>query len=176
MLGFLTTDAALSRSELQRALRHAVNKSFNRVTVDGDMSTNDTVICLANGLAGKPPLPFQAALDHVCLELAKMLVKDGECVTKFVTVEIHGAKTDRDAEFAARAVCNSALVKCSWCGGDPNWGRLMDAIGYSRAKIVEAKVDIAYDNVFAVKAGQLARTPVAKLRKIRQTAGLHHSH
>ncbi|MCG3150523.1 MAG: Arginine biosynthesis bifunctional protein ArgJ [Verrucomicrobiae bacterium] len=167
MLAFITTDAAFSRGVLQRALRHAVNKSFNRVTVDGDMSTNDTVICLANGLAGKPPLPaFQAALDHVCLELAKMLVKDGECVTKFVTVEVHGARNDRDAEFAARAVCNSALVKCSWCGGDPNWGRLMDAIGYSRAKIVEEKVDIAYNGVSAVKSGQPSRTPVAKVRKI----------
>lgn len=167
MLAFITTDVAISRGALQRALRHAVNKSFNRVTVDGDMSTNDTVICLANGIAGNAPLPeFQAALDHVCLELAKMLVKDGECVTKFVTVEVHGARNDRDADFAARAVCNSALVKCSWCGGDPNWGRLMDAIGYSRAKIDEAKVDIAYDGLLAVKNGQPSRTPVAKLRKI----------
>jgi len=167
MLAFITTDVAISRGALQRALRHAVNKSFNRVTVDGDMSTNDTVICMANGVAGKAPLPeFQAALDHVCLELAKMLVKDGECVSKFVTVEVHGARNDRDADFAARAVCNSALVKCSWCGGDPNWGRLMDAIGYSRAKVVEEKVDIAYNGVSAVKAGQPSRTPVAKLRKI----------
>ncbi len=167
MLGFITTDAAVPRAALQRALRQAVNQSFNRISIDGDMSTNDTVLCLANGVAGKVSLPeFQAALNYVCLELAKMIVKDGEGVTKFVTVEVCGAKSDRDAEFAARAVSNSALVKTSWCGGDPNWGRLMDAIGYSRCKIIEEKVDIAYDDVPAVKAGQPTRTPVAKLRKI----------
>lgn len=167
MLGFITTDVAISRAALQRAVRHAVNKSFNRISVDGDMSTNDTVICMANGVAGPAPLPaFQAALDHVCLELAKMMVRDGEGVTKFVTVEIHGARNDREAEFAARAVCNSALVKCSWCGGDPNWGRLMDAIGYSRAKIVEEKVDIAYDGLPAVRNGQPTRTSPNRLRKI----------
>jgi len=167
MLCFITTDAAVPRAALQRALRHAANQSFNRISIDGDMSTNDTVLCMANGLAGKVSLPvFQEALDHVCLELAKMMVKDGEGATKFVTVEVHGARSDRDAEFAARAVCNSALVKTSWCGGDPNWGRLMDAIGYSRCKVVEEKVNIAYDGVLAVRAGQPTRTPLAKLKKI----------
>ena len=167
MLSFITTDAAEPRAALQRALRQAVDQSFNRISIDGDMSTNDTVLCLANGVVGKVSLPkFQVALNYVCLELAKMIVKDGEGVTKFVTVEVCGAKSDRDAEFAARAVSNSALVKTSWCGGDPNWGRLMDAIGYSRCKIIEEKVDIAYDDVPAVKAGQPTRTPVAKLRKI----------
>jgi glutamate N-acetyltransferase/amino-acid N-acetyltransferase len=167
MLAFITTDAAVPRAALQRALRRAVNQSFNRISVDGDMSTNDTVLCLANGLAGQPSMPdFQKALDQVCLELAKMIVKDGEGVSKFVTVEIHGARNDRQAEAAARAVVNSALVKCSWCGGDPNWGRLMDAIGYSRAKVIEEKVDIRYNGVLAVQAGQPAKTPVAKLKKI----------
>lgn len=167
MLAFITTDAAVPRATLQRALRHAVNKSFNRISIDGDMSTNDTVICLANGTAGKVNLTkFQAALDHVCLELAKMIVKDGEGVTKFVTVDVHGARNDREAEIAARSVCNSALVKTSWCGGDPNWGRIMDSLGYSRAKVVEEKVDIAYDGVPAVRGGQPTRTPVAKLKKI----------
>jgi glutamate N-acetyltransferase/amino-acid N-acetyltransferase len=183
MLSFITTDAAVSRSALQRALRHAVNHSFNRISIDGDMSTNDTVLCLANGAAGKAPLAkFQEALDFVCLELAKMIVKDGEGVTKFVTVDIHGARNDRDAEIAARSVVNSVLVKTSWCGGDPNWGRLMDSLGYSRAKIVEEQVDIAYDDVPAVKAGQPTRTPLAKLRKIVKqpvftiTIQLHHGH
>ena len=167
MLSFITTDAAVPRAALQTALRRAVNQSFNRISIDGDMSTNDTVLCLANGLAGKVSLPaFQEALNYVCLELAKLIVKDGEGVTKFVTVEVHGAKSDRDAEFAARAVSNSALVKTSWCGGDPNWGRLMDAIGYSRCKVVEEQVDIAYDGLAAVKAGQPTRTPLAKLKKI----------
>ncbi len=167
MLSFITTDAAIPRAALQRALRTAVDQSFNRITVDGDMSTNDTVICLANGLAGKVSMPaFQEALNFVCLELAKMIVKDGEGVSRFVTVNIHNAASDRDAEIAARSVCNSVLVKTSWCGGDPNWGRILDALGYSRARVKEDLVDIFYDGVPAVRRGMPAKTPVAKLKKI----------
>jgi glutamate N-acetyltransferase/amino-acid N-acetyltransferase len=167
MLCFVTTDAAIPRAALQKSLTHAVNHSFNRVTVDSDTSTNDTVILLANGMAGAPPLAkFQEALDFVCLELAKMIVRDGEGVTKFVTVNVHGAASDRDAEFAARAVANSVLVKTSWCGGDPNWGRILDALGYSRARIDEDLVDIAYNGVPAVRGGMATRTPLAKLKKI----------
>ncbi len=154
MLSFITTDAAIPRAALQRALTRAVNQSFNRITVDGDTSTNDTVIVLANGAAGKPPLAkFQAALDVVCLELAKMIVRDGEGVSKFVTINIHGAATERDAEIAARAVANSVLVKTSWCGGDPNWGRILDALGYSRARIDADIVDVAYEGLPAVRGG-----------------------
>ncbi len=167
MLAFITTDAAVPRAALQRALRAAVNQSFNRISVDGDMSTNDTVICMANGLAGKVSMPaFQEALNHVCLELAKMIVKDGEGVSKFVTVNVHSAASERDAELAARAVCNSVLVKTSWCGGDPNWGRILDALGYSRARVNADLVEVFYDGVPAVKRGTAARTPVAKLKKI----------
>jgi glutamate N-acetyltransferase/amino-acid N-acetyltransferase len=167
MLCFLTTDAALPRAALQKALTHAVNHSFNRVTVDGDTSTNDTVILLANGVAGAPPLAkFQEALDFVCLELAKMIVRDGEGVSKFVTINVHGAASDRHAEIAARAVANSVLVKTSWCGGDPNWGRILDAVGYSRARVREELVDIAYNGVPAVRRGMATRTPLAKLKKI----------
>ncbi len=112
MLGFITTDAAIPRGALQKALKHAVNHSFNRITIDGDTSTNDTVILLANGLAGAPPpAKFQEALNFVCLELAKMIVQDGEGVSKFVTLNIHGAVSDRDAVIAARSVANSVLVK-----------------------------------------------------------------
>jgi glutamate N-acetyltransferase / amino-acid N-acetyltransferase len=167
MLSFITTDAAIPRAALQKALTHAVNHSFNRVTVDGDTSTNDTVILLANGVAGTPPLAkFQEALDFVCLELAKMIVRDGEGVTKFVTVNVHGAASDIHAEIAARAVANSVLVKTSWCGGDPNWGRILDALGYSRARVDENRVDIAYNGVSAVRGGMATRTPLAKLKKI----------
>jgi len=155
MLGFVTTDAAVTAPALRAALREAVARSFNRITVDGDMSTNDTVLVLANGLAGDPkaPLrdpgsaafaPFQAALNHVCLALAKMIVRDGEGVSRFVTVRVEGARSFADADAASRAVANSSLVKTSWCGGDPNWGRIIDAIGYSAAKVVEEKVDIGY--------------------------------
>ena len=116
---------------------------------------------------GAPPLAkFQEALDYVCLELAKMIVRDGEGVTKFVTINVRGARNDRDAELAARAVANSVLVKTSWCGGDPNWGRILDALGYSRAKVRDDLVDIAYDGLPAVHGGIAAHTPLAKLKRI----------
>ncbi len=152
MLAFITTDAVVEQKVLQAALNEAVANSFNRITVDGDMSTNDTVLVLANGLAenkkfgAKSPefKTFQAALNHVCLELAKKIVRDGEGVHRVVTVRVNGAKTIQDADAAARAVANSALVKTSWHGGDPNWGRIIDAIGYSPATVVEEKIDIGY--------------------------------
>ena len=152
MLCFITTDVAIDAKVLQAALNEAVAHSFNRITVDGDMSTNDTVLVLANGLAGNKRFTihdsrftiFQSALNHVCLELAKKIVRDGEGVHRVVTVRVNGAKTIQDADAAARAVANSALVKTSWHGGDPNWGRIIDALGYSSAKIVEGKVDIGY--------------------------------
>jgi glutamate N-acetyltransferase / amino-acid N-acetyltransferase len=153
MLCFITTDAAVGPRELHLALYEAVARSFNRITVDGDMSTNDTVLVLANGMAGnvrpysrgtKDFETFKAALAHVCLELAKMIVRDGEGVSRFVTVRVNGARSFADADAAARAVANSALVKTSWHGGDPNWGRIIDALGYSPATVVEDKVDIGY--------------------------------
>jgi len=150
MLGFITTDAAVDTKTLRVALHEAVAHSFNCITVDGDMSTNDTVLVLANGLAGNKKLAgadlktFQAALNHVCLELAKKIVRDGEGVHRIVTVKVTGAKSVKDADQAARAVANSSLVKTSWHGGDPNWGRIIDALGYSSATIVEEKVDIGY--------------------------------
>jgi glutamate N-acetyltransferase/amino-acid N-acetyltransferase len=155
MLCFLTTDAAIAARPLQAALNEAVAGSFNRITVDGDMSTNDTVLILANGRAGNAASAlarpgsrdfqvFQAALNHVCLELARMIVRDGEGVSHFVTVRVSGARNAADAEAAARAVANSSLVKTSWCGGDPNWGRIIDALGYSAAEVVEDRVDIGY--------------------------------
>jgi glutamate N-acetyltransferase / amino-acid N-acetyltransferase len=162
MLCFITTDAAVEPKVLQAALNEAVAHSFNRITVDGDMSTNDTVLVLANGTAVHSPQSrahssqtvrstksaefevFQAALSHVCLGLAQMIVRDGEGVSRFVTVRVNGARTFADADAAARAVANSALVKTSWHGGDPNWGRIIDALGYSPATVVEDKVDIGY--------------------------------
>ncbi|MEI8042993.1 MAG: bifunctional glutamate N-acetyltransferase/amino-acid acetyltransferase ArgJ [Verrucomicrobiota bacterium] len=155
MLCFITTDAGIEAKVLQTALHEAVANSFNRITVDGDMSTNDTVLVLANGLAGNPKSElqspkakgfalFQAALSHVCLELAKMIVRDGEGVSRFVTVRVNGARSFAEADAAARAVANSALVKTSWHGGDPNWGRIIAALGYSPATVVEDKVDIGY--------------------------------
>ena len=177
MLAYLTTDANIAAGVLKKCLREAVAQSFNCTTVDGDMSTNDTVLLLANGLAGNRKLSatdlktFQAALNHVCLELAKMIVRDGEGITRVVTVRVTGAKSNADADAAARAVGNSALVKTSWCGGDPNWGRIIDTLGYSPATVVEKKVDIAYSatgsrkKVFSLKKGQPTRTSFETLCK-----------
>ncbi len=181
MLCFITTDAAVAPALLQSAVNRAVAQSFNRITVDSDMSTNDTVLLLANGVAGNPLLRasrggdfdlFQSALNHVTLELAKMIVRDGEGVTRFVTVHVTGAKSASDADAAARAIANSPLVKTSWCGGDPNWGRILGALGYSSAKVIEEKVDVAYGlpgagpQIFAVKRGQDAGATFADLCKI----------
>ncbi len=195
MLCFITTDVAIEAKILQAALREAVAQSFNRITVDGDMSTNDTVLVLANGLAGNSLIVgdevtsltspkkvrassrrllqdfgvFQSALNHVCLELAKMIVRDGEGVHRVVTVRVNSAKSVADADAAARAVANSPLVKTSWHGGDPNWGRIIDALGYSPAKIVEEKVDIGYSKpanrkiLWSLKRGQPTKTTFKKL-------------
>jgi glutamate N-acetyltransferase/amino-acid N-acetyltransferase len=172
MLCFITTDAVIGAKTLQAALQEAVAQSFNRITVDGDMSTNDTVLVLANGLAGNANIQhptsniqhrmFQEALNHVCLELAKMIVRDGEGVSRIVTVRVNGAKSIGDADAAARAVANSALVKTSWHGGDPNWGRIIDAIGYSPATVVEEKIDIGY----SASAPASAKSASARQEKI----------
>jgi glutamate N-acetyltransferase/amino-acid N-acetyltransferase len=193
MLCFITSDAAIEHRALQLALEQAAATSFNRITVDGDMSTNDTVLVLANGLAENKKLrvsdlkgpgkngksrksgvlrdgeTFQSALNHVCLELARMIVKDGEGVSRFVTVRVTGARTAEDAESAARAVANSSLVKTSWCGGDPNWGRVLCALGYSPATVVENKVDVGYSLPgsgsisYALRNGQPTSVPFKEL-------------
>ncbi len=178
MLSFLTTDVSISQSMLQQALTVAVNGSFNSVTVDGDMSTNDTVLIMANGRAGNAEIKstrsalfkvFQEGLSQVCVELAKMMVRDGEGASKFVTLRVSGAKTDADARAAGRAVANSLLVKTSWCGGDPNWGRILDALGYSSARIVEESVDVAYSapgsekRVYSLRGGRPTRVTFKRL-------------
>ncbi|MSU27904.1 MAG: bifunctional glutamate N-acetyltransferase/amino-acid acetyltransferase ArgJ [Pedosphaera sp.] len=177
MLCFITTDAAIEAKALHACLQEAVANSFNRITVDGDMSTNDTVLVLANGLAGNAEVrsqksgvkTFQAALNHVTLELAKMIVRDGEGVHRVVTVRVAGAKTIQEADAAARAVANSALVKTSWHGGDPNWGRIIDALGYSAATVVEDRVDIGYSApgsrkiLWSLKCGQPTKATFKEL-------------
>jgi glutamate N-acetyltransferase/amino-acid N-acetyltransferase len=174
MLSFITTDAVIGKGDLRKALRASVGQSFNRITVDGDMSTNDTVLALANGRAGNERLAwggaefavFQAGLDRVTAGLARMIVKDGEGVSRFIDLHVTGARTDREARLAARAVANSILVKCAWYGGDPNWGRIMDAVGYSGARIREERIRIAYNGVVAVEGGMPAGTPGARLRAV----------
>jgi glutamate N-acetyltransferase/amino-acid N-acetyltransferase len=184
MLCFLSTDAAISKKVLQRFLVSAVEQSFNRITVDGDMSTNDSVICLANGLAGNSrdalssSGDFQKALNFVTAKLARMIVEDGEGITRVIEVIVRGAASQSDALKAVRAIANSALVKCAWFGGDPNWGRVMDALGYSGARLREERVEIFYDNLCAVRGGvaipsaKNLRT-VTRKKQFKLTVDLH---
>jgi glutamate N-acetyltransferase / amino-acid N-acetyltransferase len=181
MLCFLTTDAAIDSPALKSALNQAVGQSFNRISVDGDMSTNDTVLILANGLAENLKISrrtpkalelFQEALNFVTLHLAKMIVLDGEGVSRFVTIHLRGARSFAEADRALRSVGHSPLVKTSWCGGDPNWGRILAALGYSSANVIEEKVDLGYSLPggrhisWALKQGRPTATPLAALKKI----------
>jgi glutamate N-acetyltransferase/amino-acid N-acetyltransferase len=171
MLCFVTTDVAISKAEIVAATKEAVDLSFNRITVDGDMSTNDTVIVMANGQAGNKTITrggegsaeFREALTEVMLELAKRIVSDGERVTKLVEVQVRGAASNLDAERVARAVANSKLVKCSWNGNDPNWGRILHAVGYSGARVKEEMVNIHLNGVIVTQNGLSANTDGEKL-------------
>lgn len=174
MFCFITTDATVSTNCLDKALRVAADQSFNRISVDNDTSTNDTVIILANGMAGNVPLTFehpdypkfQEALNFVMLKMAQAIVRDGECVTKFINVEITGAASDADARMAAKAVANSMLTKSAWSGGDPNWGRVLCAVGYSGAQVDPDKLDLYYDKVHAVAGGAPTGVPSKRMKKV----------
>jgi glutamate N-acetyltransferase/amino-acid N-acetyltransferase len=139
MLGFITTDANIGREHLDRALRRAVRRSFNRVTVDGDTSTNDTILVLANGEALNPPInvdgagyeAFAAALEALCVRLARAMARDGEGASRLVTVTVRGAASEDDAEILAKSVASSSLVKAACFGADANWGRVLCALGYA---------------------------------------------
>jgi glutamate N-acetyltransferase/amino-acid N-acetyltransferase len=161
MLGFILTDANIEQHALQCALRFGTDTSFNRISVDGDQSTNDTVIAMANGMAGNEVLTqesedwhlFFLTLEKMLFELAMMIVKDGEGATRVVTVRVTGAASNGEADEAARAVANSMLNKTAWAGNRPNWGRVVDAVGYSHAQVQEDRIDITYDAVPAVRGG-----------------------
>ncbi len=172
MLCFVTTDAAIGLADLKKCTSEAVQNTFNRISIDGDTSTNDTVIVMANGMAGNRKIAsggpqhdaFCAALEYIMRRMARMIVSDGERVTKFVEIAVRGAATYMDARKVAETVANSLLVKCSWNGSDPNWGRVMHAIGYSRAKIREEHIDIYFDGHIATRNGISAGTPLEVLK------------
>jgi len=174
MLCFITTDARIGKDELHRSMRYAVEKSFNCITIDGDTSTNDTVIVMSNGQSDVPTLRknspeaalFRCALHKVMLELAKMIVCDGERVTKFVEVRVRNARTLGDARKVAETVAKSLLVKCSFHGCDPNWGRIIHAVGYSGARIREELIDIYFGGLLACKGGLATKTPVTEMEKV----------
>ncbi|MBR4652675.1 MAG: bifunctional glutamate N-acetyltransferase/amino-acid acetyltransferase ArgJ [Kiritimatiellae bacterium] len=164
MLGFITTDAAISPTMLRRALRRAIAVSFNHVVVDGDESTNDSVFLLASGVAGNARISapgrdmdlFTEALTAVGVALAKQMAADGEGATKFVSVTVKGARTPRDAERAARAIAKSPLAKTSWFGKDPNWGRVLAAAGYSGAAVDDRRAEVFYGRTWAYRKGRVA--------------------
>lgn len=174
MICIITTDADVERKYLQRCLEESAEKSFNRITVDGDTSTNDTILVLANGAAGNrkvgqdsPGAPlFRKALDYVTSQLAKQVVIDGEGVTKFVTVKVEKAPSEKDALKCAKTIANSLLCKTAWFGCDPNWGRILAAAGRSGVSFDPDKVDLYFDKICAVKKGMGAGVPEEKLAEI----------
>ncbi len=155
MLAFITTDAAIGTKALHKALVAANNRSFNRITVDGDMSTNDMALMLANGCAGNPEIKanteeyqlFVAALEYVMIKLAKMIARDGEGATKLIEVLVTGATTEAEAAQAAEAVANSNLVKTAIHGADANWGRILAAVGYSGIVFTPEQVEVSFNDV-----------------------------
>lgn len=160
MLSFLATDAAIGPRMLQSLLSAAVEDSFNRLTVDGDTSTNDTVVTLASGLSEISVVPgnasrawFLEGITLVCQTLARMIARDGEGASKLVTVEVLGARTPLEADRAARSIANSPLVKTALAGADPNWGRIICAVGYSGARFDPNKVDILVNDLYLCRKG-----------------------
>jgi len=161
MLGFLTTDAAIDINCLQSALRDAVDNSFNMISIDGDTSTNDMVLIMANGKAGNGIITegstsagiFRSALNEICIYLAKQIVRDGEGANKLFQVTVEGAASLDDARCVARTIVSSPLVKSAVYGCDPNWGRIVAAAGRSGVEVVEEKIDLYIDNLCVLKSG-----------------------
>ncbi|MEK6755599.1 MAG: bifunctional glutamate N-acetyltransferase/amino-acid acetyltransferase ArgJ [Bacteroidota bacterium] len=159
MLAFITSDVVISQPLLAKALKAATDKSFNRITVDGDMSTNDQVLVLANGLAKNASLTenseefqlFSAALEYVLIKLAKMIARDGEGATKLIEIIVKGARTEEEAAQAAQAVANSNLVKTALHGADANWGRILAAVGYSGIDFNPDNVEISFNDLPILK-------------------------
>jgi glutamate N-acetyltransferase / amino-acid N-acetyltransferase len=188
MLAFVTTDAAIAAPLLQQAVSTASDRSFNRITVDGDTSTNDMVLVLANGTAGNPLLQqdgepdyavFYGALEHVLVALSRMIVLDGEGATKLVRIDVCGARSEQEAVTAARSVANSNLVKTAIHGEDANWGRILAAVGYSGIDFDPDKVEIALSGLpilrprFLIDFSEVEAKRVLQEKEILITVDLH---
>jgi glutamate N-acetyltransferase/amino-acid N-acetyltransferase len=165
LLAFLATDAAVTPAALRGFLRGACDASFNRLTIDGETSTSDTLLLFANGAAGNPPLrsrrsrgarAFAAALEEVCVELVRALARDGEGATKLVTVTVRGARSAAQAERAAKRIANSVLVKTALFGGDPNWGRILQTVGAGRIDLDLARAEVRWAGVPVFRDGRSA--------------------
>lgn len=171
MLGFLTTDANVPAAELQRMLREAADESFNMVTVDGDTSTNDMVLLLANGASGVTPkgedaANFEKMVKMMCVQLAQAIARDGEGASKFMEVQVAGAKTKEDARKIARSICGSSLVKAALFGEDANWGRILTAAGYSGAEFMPDEVDVYLGDLVVAQAGKGVKFSEDKAKEI----------
>jgi len=159
MLALIMTDAALTKEDAQAALFDAVDDSFNCISVDGHMSTNDTVLLVANGAAGGPVLwgktlaEFRATLDEVCEDLAQSIPADGEGATHLITVEVHGCRTTQDARQVAKTIADSPLVKTAIAGADPNWGRIVSAAGYSKVQFDSSKMTLHLNGLLVYERG-----------------------
>lgn len=172
LLCFITTDADIEHSALKKALSQAVGVSFNCITVDGDMSTNDTVLVLANGKAGNQTIRsrskafeiFVEALSEVCLRMAKAIVSDGEGATKFITVKVSGASGKEDARQTGLSIANSPLVKTAFFGNDPNWGRIICAAGYSGVPIFESSITISLNSIVLFENGIVRKYSDSEMR------------
>ena len=164
MLAFVICDAAVEPGFMEQAFRRSVDTTFNAITVDGDTSTNDTCLIMANGLAGNPVIEegtpeafiFEALLHDILLSLAKQIVRDGEGATKFIEVNVTGGRSNSDAKRAALAIANSSLVKTAFFGQDANWGRIFAAVGYSGAEIDPARLSLCFDDVCMARQGVFA--------------------
>jgi glutamate N-acetyltransferase/amino-acid N-acetyltransferase len=159
MLAYLFTDAAIEPEAMAELLDASVNESFNRISIDGDTSTNDTVLAMASGRSGalladvRAKQDFQRALSEVCVSLAKQMVGDGEGVGHVVELEITGAHSDEDALRIARSIANSPLVKTAWAGSDPNWGRILAAAGYAGVPIDPSRIAIHFGGLEICREG-----------------------
>ena len=187
MLGYIMTDADISKKAMKNALIHTTDHSFNAITVDGDMSTNDTVVLLANGEAGNRRIGekgkdyeiFLKNLKAVSVELSKMIVRDGEGASKVIEVNVKGAKTPKDAKKTAEAIAGSLLVKCAVLGGDPNWGRIASSAGSSGVKFNPDKMEIILDGIVFFKRGKAHKSfnrkkiSVFKDKKVKILVDLH---
>jgi glutamate N-acetyltransferase/amino-acid N-acetyltransferase len=188
MLSFLVTDAHIKAPLLRRMLEKITEESYNRITIDGETSTNDTVLLLANGKAGHPPLSrmdrdgeaFQSVLLKVCQNLAESLVKDGEGATKFIEILIRGTRNKEEAKRAAYAIAHSPLVKTAFFGEDANWGRILCALGHCGVRINPNRIDVFFDKAPIVKNGMGKGSPleekagqILKKRSFKVTVDLH---
>ncbi len=176
MLCFIMTDIAVESSALKKALRDAVESSFNRITIDGDRSTNDTALVMANGMLGNTPVRagsgrygrFAKALNEITYDLSRMIAKDGEGATKLIEIEVKGARSEEEAKRGALKIANSMLVKTALYGADPNWGRIMAALGSADIEIREEKTDIYIGEAKVVLRGMSAGSGYEARRKLRK--------